>query len=172
MAKPKARSTKRHKAAATMDIIGRPPRPPRVPTKWKVYYDRLVRLRGYLLARQGHLVRDANEEQSAYSLHMADAATDSFDRDLALSRASSEQDVLLEIDEALERIRARSYGNCEITGRPIEAARLEAVPWTRFSLEAEQLLEKEGAIQRARLGSREPVPRGGTEKEDADLSQG
>jgi len=88
---------------------------------------------------------------------MADAATDSFDRDFALSMASSEQDALYEVEEAIQRIHDRTYGICELTGKPIEKKRLEAIPWTRFSLAAEQLLEKEGALRRARLAPRRPV---------------
>ncbi len=72
---------------------------------------------------------------------------------------SSEQNAVYEIDEALDRIRNGSYGVCELTGRKIEPQRLEAIPWTRFSAEAERQLEKEGGVPRARLGEREAVPR-------------
>jgi len=88
---------------------------------------------------------------------MADAATDTFDRDFALGMLSSEQDALYEIDEALNRIRNGTYGKCELTGKPIEPARLEAIPWTRFSTAAETQLEREGALKKARLGPRETV---------------
>jgi RNA polymerase-binding transcription factor DksA len=72
---------------------------------------------------------------------------------------SSEQDALYEIDEALNRIRDGRYGKCELTGKRIEAPRLEAIPWTRFSAAAERQLEREGALKRARLGPRETVAR-------------
>jgi DnaK suppressor protein len=153
-------ATKR-KAAATADVLGAAPPKTRVPLKWKHHHRHLMELRDYLLRRQDNLVRDATEEQPAFSLHMADAGTDSFDRDFALSRISSEQDAVYEIDQALNRIRSGTYGICELTGKPIEAQRLEAVPWARFSLEAERMLEREGAVRRSRLGSREAVARGG-----------
>ncbi|HLP77257.1 MAG TPA: TraR/DksA C4-type zinc finger protein [Candidatus Paceibacterota bacterium] len=159
----------RRKAAATADIVGNRLRNPRVPAKWKPYYDRLIEVRKFLLSRQDELVRDAREETPSFSLHMADAGTDSFDRDLALSRAASEQDAVYEVDEALERIRDGSYGICELTGKPIETARLKAIPWTRFSRKAEEMLEKEGTVQRARLAPRDAVTRtaaGGSEGED------
>ena len=66
-------------------------------------------------------LKDAAEEQPAFSLHMADAGTDSFDRDFALSRLSSEQDAVYEIDEALKRIERGTYGVCEVSGKPIES---------------------------------------------------
>ena len=150
----------RRRAAATADVIGNILQPKeRVPNKWKAYYKHLIQTRNYLLHRQGDLVKDASEEQPAFSLHMADAATDSFDRDFALSRASSEQEALYEIEEALMRIRRGTYGVCELTGKPIETKRLEALPWTRFSTAAEKQLEREGNIHRARLAPREALTR-------------
>ncbi len=123
-----------------------------------------------MLARKNGQVRDATEEQPAFSLHMADAGTDSFDRDLALSRISAEQDALYEIDDALNRIRDGTYGICELTGKPIEAKRLAAIPWTRFSLKAEEELEKEGAVRPARLAPRAAVSREGSETSTAEES--
>jgi RNA polymerase-binding transcription factor DksA len=117
----------------------------------------LTELREHILRRQGGLAREAAEQQPAFSLHMADAGTDTFDRDFALGMLSSEQDALYEIDEALNRIRDGTYGKCELTGKPIEAARLEAIPWTRFSADAEKQLERDGAVKKARLGPRETV---------------
>jgi RNA polymerase-binding transcription factor DksA len=117
-------------------------------------------MRDILVNRKSDLVKDATEEQPAFSLHMADAGTDSFDRDLALSRISSEQDAVYEIDEAMMRIRRGTYGICELTSKPIERHRLEAIPWTRFSADAEKLLEKEGQVRRARLAPREALARG------------
>lgn len=170
----KNKKTSTRKAAATADIVSgnTTPKPRRVPVRWKIYYDRLVQVRNYLLNRQDDLVKDAKEEQPSFSLHMADAATDSFDRDFALSRASSEQEALYEIDEALDRIRDGSYGICELTGKPIDAARLEAIPWTRFSLEAEEILERDGAVPTAKLAPRAAVTRstGGPSEAEGHLA--
>jgi len=88
---------------------------------------------------------------------MSDAGTDTYDRDFALSMMSLEQDGLYEIQEALSRIQHGTYGICELTGKPIEPERLEAIPWTRFSADAEKRLEREGGATRARLGPREEV---------------
>jgi len=165
----RTKSPARRTRAATSDVLGdgRAAQPMgRVPQKWKEHYRRLSQMRDSLLDRQNDLVKDANEEQPAFSLHMADAGTDSFDRDLALSRISSEQDAVYEIDEALMRIRRGTYGICELTGKPIEQKRLEAIPWTRFCAAAENQLEREGEIRRAKLGARQPVARGvGAENE-------
>ena len=51
----------------------------------------------------------------------------------------------------------KTYGVSELTGKKIDAERLEALPWTRFSAEAERQLEKEGDIRSAHLGERSSV---------------
>jgi RNA polymerase-binding transcription factor DksA len=151
----------RRPQAATADVLGSNQQSAlRVPEKWKKYHRLLIGTRNYLLNRQGDLVKDAAEEQPAFSLHMADAGTDSFDRDFALSRLSAEQDAMYEIDEALMRIERGTYGVCELTGKPIERERLEAIPWTRFSAAAEKELEKDGEVRRTRLAPREAIARG------------
>ncbi|MGF1530999.1 MAG: TraR/DksA family transcriptional regulator [Puniceicoccaceae bacterium] len=92
--------------------------------------------------------RDDSGDLSSYSQHMADAGTESFERDFALSLVSSEQDALKEIDEAIERIRNGTYGICEITGKPISKERLKAVPFARYSVEGQIEIEK---TQRRRI---------------------
>lgn len=105
--------------------------------------DRLVD-RINFLARENlnNSQREASGDLSNYGIHMADQGTDNFDREFALNVVSNEQDVLYEIDEALQRIEAGTYGICEMTGRPIEIERLRAVPYTRFCLAAQTQLEK------------------------------
>jgi len=155
--------------AVTSEVLGANVRGNRVPQKWREAFRRLTELRETLVDRRTDSVRDALSEQPTFSTHMADAATDTYDRDLALGMLSSEQDALYQIDEALDRIRAGTYGICELTGKPIEAARLEAVPWTRFTAAAEKQMEREGGeLKRTRLGERESVGRSGTPKKDPE----
>jgi len=170
MAQKQTKPIRRSKAATTAEVLGNPQSNAPVPGKWKKYFNRLTQLRDQLLSQQGELVKDATEEQPAFSLHMADAGTDSFDRDLALSRISSEQDAVYEIDEALKRIHSGTFGICELTGKPIEPARLDAIPWTRFSAQAEKQLEREGSVRRARLAPREALSRGVTAENEAEGS--
>ncbi len=95
------------------------------------------------------LAKESAQEMAGYSLHMADSGTDNFDRDFALSLLSSDQDAVYEIEEALKRIEKKTYGVCELTGKSIPKARLEAIPWTRFTVEAQAQLEREGALRSA-----------------------
>jgi len=159
MKKRAARGKPARRKANTRDIVGERKADPiaEVPGKWRKHFKNLVTLREQLTRRQVDLSSMAAEEAPNYSSHMADAATDAFDRDLALGMLSSEQNALYQIDQALDRIRNGSYGICELTGKPIEKARLEAVPWARFSLAAERMLEEQGAQKRATLGERESV---------------
>jgi RNA polymerase-binding transcription factor DksA len=158
MKRKKAAAESRKSKASTADILnGRRPVRDRVPSKWRAHYDRLRELRDQFLARQNELARDAAEEKPSFSTHMADAGTDAYDRDLALGVLSAEQDALYQVEQALDRIRQGTYGRCELTGRPIEKARLEAIPWARFCLAAERDLESEGKRKRASLGERATV---------------
>jgi RNA polymerase-binding transcription factor DksA len=159
MAKRKQARSGRKPKASTRDVVGQPATAVRVASKWRKHYKRLVELRGHLLNRQADLTKDALEEQPSFSSHMADAGTDTYDRDFALGMLSSEQDAASEIDYALNRILNGTYGICELTGKPIERARLEAIPWARFSTAAEKKLESEGALKRASLGPRESLIR-------------
>lgn len=81
-------------------------------------------------------------ELSSMPVHMADVGTDSFEQEFGLDLLAEEKKILAEIQLALKRIEDGEYGICEGLGTPIEKRRLEAIPWTRYSLEYAQLLEK------------------------------
>lgn len=141
----------------------------KIKPEWQKYYDTLLELRERLLAQMNGLAKESAETVTSYSLHMGDAGTDNFDRDFALSLLSSDQDAIYEIEEALRRIEKGSYGVCELTGKQIPKARLEAIPWTRFTVEAQAQLEKEGALRQKRLGSLGTVDStGGPDVDDDD----
>jgi RNA polymerase-binding transcription factor DksA len=130
------------------------PRPPvRIKSEWTRYYQNLLELRERLLRQMNGLAKESAEEMASYSLHMADSGTDNFDRDFALSLLSSDQDALYEIEEAIKRIEKSTFGICELTGKSIPRARLDAIPWTRFTVEAQAQLEREGALRQKRLGA-------------------
>src|SRR3954470_17325594 len=116
------------------------------------------------------LAKETAETLPGYSLHMADAGTDNFDRDFALSLLSSDQDAIYEIEEALKRIEKNTFGICELTGKAIPRSRLDAIPWTRFTVEAQSQLEREGALKSRRLGTLGSVD--STSAADADSDDG
>ena len=158
-----------HKAASLSDILGFNPKRARsaeaiaekdVPEKFKRYYKLLIDLRTHLTAgielhSEETLKRSAKDDAgdlSAYGQHMADAGTDTFDRDFALSMVASEQEALSEIDAAIKRIHAGNYGICEITQKPIAKDRLLAVPFTRYSADAQKNLERNRHRSRTQAG--------------------
>jgi RNA polymerase-binding transcription factor DksA len=125
----------------------------KIKPEWQIFYDRLIELRDQLTRQMTGLAKESAQEMAGYSLHMADSGTDNFDRDFALSLLSSDQDAIYEIEEALKRIEKNTYGVCELTAKPIPRTRLEAIPWTRFTVQAQAQLERDGALRQRRLGA-------------------
>lgn len=147
--------------ATTGEVIGDGVLQIQIDPKWQWHYDTLQSLRTHLIKEQNELHEEANEEYTGPRRNDADVATNTFDRDWALGTLSAEQDALYEIDEAINRIRNGTYGKCEITGQPIEVARLKAVPWTRFSIQGEREAERRGVLVKLtpKLGRLESLPR-------------
>ena len=140
----------------------------KIKAEWQKFYDRLLELRDQLMRQMNGLAKESAQEMAGYSLHMADSGTDNFDRDFALSLLSSDQDAIYEIEEALKRIEKNTYGICELTGKSIPRARLEAIPWTRFTVQAQAQLEREGALRQRRLGALGTVDSVGVTEVEAD----
>jgi DnaK suppressor protein len=170
---------KPHGLATAAAILGRPTVKAkkdgsvRVKAQWAKYYNRLLELREQLTRQMDGLAKESAQEMPGYSLHMADSGTDNFDRDFALSLLSADQDAIYEIEEALKRIEKNTYGVCELTAKPIPQKRLEAIPWARFTVQAQAQLEREGALRQRRLGALGTVDAVGlaeteTEEEEAE----
>ncbi len=140
----------------------------KIKSEWRKYYETLLDLHQRLQDQMSGLAKESAEEMSNYSLHMADSGTDNFDRDFALSLLSSDQDAVYEIEEALRRIERSVYGVCELTNKSIPKARLEAIPWTRFTVEAQAQLEREGALRHKKLGALGSVDSAGGSESDED----
>jgi RNA polymerase-binding transcription factor DksA len=172
------------KAASLSDILGFHPGKTKkpaamvdeadVPEKFRRFYRLLLDLRNHVLVQLGEhteetLLKSAKDDSgdlSGYGQHMADAGTDTFDRDFALSLVSNEQEALSEIEAAIKRVHAGTYGICEATQKPIAKERLLAVPFTRYSAEAKKQVERH---------SHRSVERGGlfgdgTEEEGGKMS--
>lgn len=123
----------------------------------KHFETRLLQERARIMKEMGHLEstvlkvnpRDSAGELSGYSFHMADAGTDSMEREKAFDIASKEGRLLMEIDAALGRLYRGEYGICEASGKSISRARLEALPWARYTVEEQEKLEREQRAGRA-----------------------
>lgn len=86
--------------------------------------------------------RDASGDLSGYSFHMADSATDNYDREFSLGLATNAQRVLYDIEEALKRISEKRFGACLTCGKPIPKKRLTAVPFAKLCIRCQSSEEK------------------------------
>ena len=160
--------------ALTTEILGSYGYTSKVSSKWTGHHAELIRLRDHLTGQRRDHVADAGAEPSVSGEHMADAASDSYDRDWVLAMASSDQSVLYEVNQALERIASGTYGLCELTGKPIEPDRLKALPWARFCATAQAELEARGIASRTRLGqvgSYDSLPGSSSAADEDDLEE-
>jgi len=137
--------------------------------------ERLLALRDGMLDSMAGVAKDnlrsraEGSEASAFGMHQADAGSDAYDRDFALSLLSQEQDALYEIEEALKRIDTGTYGICEMSGKAIPHPRLEAIPFARCTVECQAQIEK----QRKAIRVRQPVTSlFGLTEEEAGAAEG
>jgi RNA polymerase-binding protein DksA len=107
-----------------------------------------------LLKLKDHFVHDINNmsknpgsqnsdsgDVSGHVLHMADVATDMYDREFNLGLASTEREVLQKIDQALKRIAEKSFGACVECEKAIPVARLKAIPYVETCLKCQEKIE-------------------------------
>ncbi len=155
------KAEEKHSAPATGHTPGKtngkPLKPAPLTPFLKKQKEKLLQLRDSMLdsmmgvAKDNLRTRAEGSEASAFGMHQADAGSDAYDRDFALSLLSQEQDALYEIEEALKRIDFGTYGVCEMSNKPIAHARLEALPFARYTVECQSQIEKQGKVTRARV---------------------
>jgi RNA polymerase-binding transcription factor DksA len=105
------------------------------------YEKRLLEEKARILKQRGFtdsmLVRPEQESANLNASTPSDTAEqgyDTYQRELASRMASDQTKVLIEVDEALRRVELKTYGLCEICGKPIPKARLDVVPYTRYDM--------------------------------------
>lgn len=116
----------------------------------KIFFDLLVKKKEALVKGIEHIAndalktsqRDATGDLSAYSLHMADVATDNYDREFSLSLADNEQRLLNRINAAIEKIDGGAFGLCELCEKKIAKARLKVVPYAELCVPCQEKQEK------------------------------
>lgn len=117
----------------------------------EVYRDKLLDLKDDLM-KQIHEIseeslrksqNEASGDITKHSLHLADRASDTYERDFNLSLVSSESKIVTEIDEALKRIEHNEYGFCLKCGKPIAKKRLDAIPYARHETKCQEEIERQ-----------------------------
>src|SRR2546429_7329925 len=153
-ARPKAGRARTSESPA--EIFRDNNKPRRLDPFTKAQKQKLLQLRDAMVDSMAGVAQDTlrsraeGSEASAFGMHQADAGSDAYDRDFALSLLSQEQDALYEIDQALKRIELGTYGICDMSGKAISHARLEAIPFARFTVECQSQLEKQNKASRVR----------------------
>ena len=101
--------------------------------------DAMIRMRERLTGQVSALSDDSLKYIDDQS---TEDRTDDFDREFALNLVSSEHDAIFEIDEALRRIKERTYGICVACGCAIEKPRLHALPFARMCVRCQSETER------------------------------
>ena len=150
-AKQTAKKPVRKKAATKVRKKAAKPSSKKVTKKDLDYFrDKLLLLRVSIMENMDHYQKtalyhsqkDSSGDLSGYGIHQADSATDAFEIDFSLGLATSSQEILHEIDEALERIDNGTYGFSELSGKFIGKKRLNAVPHARFTRDEQEVFER------------------------------
>ncbi len=110
------------------------------------YRDLLIQKRraivGMVSGLESEALRSSGGNLSNMPMHMADVGTDVFEQDFTLGMAATERELIIQIDEALERVGQKIYGICQATGKPIPKARLNAKPWAKYTIDAAREIER------------------------------
>ncbi len=118
----------------------------------KKYQQSLQEIRKKLIGEIEHLekdnlkrtTREASGDLSGYRLHMADVASDAYNQEFAIGLVSSEQNLLREVEKALNKIDSRDYGLCENCGKRISVKRLKAIPYAHLCIDCKEKEELQG----------------------------
>ena len=85
--------------------------------------------------------KDLSGDISGHALHMADVATDMYDREFNLGLASNDRELLYKVDGALKRMEENTYGSCSECSKTIAIARLKAIPYVETCLKCQEAIE-------------------------------
>ena len=103
---------------------------------------RLLEQRQEIVNMYNQDVRAGQESTDEPTEDIVDRANNSYNRELMFSISDSERQLLLQIEDAINRMNAGTYGRCTNCGNTIHPLRLEAVPWARFCIDCQELAEK------------------------------
>ena len=113
-----------------------------------------ARLRGDVATMADAALRKTRSESSgdlsSMPIHMADIGSDAYEQEFTLSLMATEEGTLDLVQQALGRIRARTYGTCEECGGVIAKKRLEAIPFAPLCIRCAEKLENGGRHRQPR----------------------
>lgn len=106
------------------------------------YRARLEEKRTQILSLYNAEARHGQESNEDGTEDLVDRANNAYSRELSFSISDSERALLMEVEDALDRLQSGEFGICQHSRRPIPAERLRAVPWARYCIESQELYEK------------------------------
>jgi DnaK suppressor protein len=95
-----------------------------------------------ILAMYLNDLRSGQESNDSPTEDIVDRANNAYSRELNFSISDAERALMLQVDEAIRRVENGSYASCANCGNPIARPRLEAVPWARYCIACQELLEQ------------------------------
>ncbi|MCI5052023.1 MAG: TraR/DksA family transcriptional regulator [Simkaniaceae bacterium] len=108
------------------------------------YKKRLLELKAEIegvIKETADLVKETDDSKG-YSQHSADEGTDDYVQSLSIQVSDTEQEILHQVDRALEKIEDGTYGVCDVSGDKIPVKRLDAVPYATMTVDAQDKKEK------------------------------
>jgi DnaK suppressor protein len=96
---------------------------------------KLLQKKHELQVNISRLEEEARDSGDAEVRDSTDDATSAQGASESLQEDALESETLIQVEDALQRIEDGTYGKCSACGRPMEPARLEAVPWAAYCLE-------------------------------------
>ncbi|MEQ8762950.1 MAG: TraR/DksA C4-type zinc finger protein [Planctomycetota bacterium] len=108
----------------------------------KLLLQKRAQLTGNVSQMQDETLKGGGQDVSVD--HMADHGSDNFEQDFTLGLIENEQETIREIDDALEKIEAGTYGACEECDQSVPVPRLRVIPWARLCVECQRSKETEG----------------------------
>lgn len=93
----------------------------------------------YLRTNLENMIDADDNDQSSNAHHIADIGTDQAEIQMYYKLIERSSTYVNQLNRALERIENKTYGICRATGKPIPKGRLEAVPHTRYGIEAKRM---------------------------------
>ena len=93
---------------------------------------------------------DQENERGGLGNHLAEDGSNVTEQERILRVSGDLQDIMVQVDEALERMDEGTYGLCRRCGKPINPERLEAFPYVAYCIDCQSLLEREQALRQGR----------------------
>ena len=101
----------------------------------------------YMAAEMRSICVDQDEENGSLGNHIADDGSNVAEAERIVTVSEDFQQILVQVNGALERMSEGSYGVCQRCGKPIGEERLEAFPYVAYCIECQSLVERDQALR-------------------------